>query len=241
MMIKSKNNNNSGLSNFLQTMYRNCPPLPSLDGQPRTKWLLQQFNVLCHREPYSYIIYVLYWSFILLFVTPFIGMILLWMGVYETTRHLTYPRRRIQPKMDDNEELAIIITNTDSKFGNELVCRLAGEEGFVVFAGGSSSSSSGKKMKQERNSSGHVIPLGLDVTNEEDVHGAYQTVQDWLTDPKTTKQRYLHALIINNNHTYATDHHRNNKTGDVDNMDLSTYRSCMEGKEQFVLFFAANN
>ena len=252
-MTKSNNKNNKKnndsrrrLSNLLRNMYnRNIPSLLPVDLQ-------QQFNVLCHREPYSYICYVLYWSFILLFVTPFIGMILLWMGVYETTRYLIYPRRRIiQPNSssDDNKDtkdLAIIITNTtDTEFGNELVRRLA-EEGFVVFAGSSTStstSSSSKKMEMKKKltkmntSSGRVIPLVLDVTKEDDVHGAYQTVQNWLTagDSNTTtnkRQRYLHALIImNNNNNNKTNTTRKNNENFEDNnntMDLSLYRNCME-------------
>jgi NAD(P)-dependent dehydrogenase (short-subunit alcohol dehydrogenase family) len=198
-----------------------------LSGPPGPE--LQKLNALLHQEPYSSIAYCVYWSVVLLVGAPLAGISLMWMFCYEMSRQYVWKRRRIEPKKKNNNNtvasslLAVVVTGCDSGFGKELVFRLAAE-GFVVFAGcleeesTKAFASAGEPLIQ---------PLLLDVTSDNDVQEASQTVQKWLsgggTDPnnKNNVKRYLHAVV--NNAGVA-------KCGYIDWTKLSDYEFCMEGE-----------
>ena len=101
--------------------------------------LLQRINKLLHQEPFETIAHTLYWSSLMIFIAPFVGLIhvcllpfkLLWIGT----------RRNID--CSTGKELGVLITGCDSGFGSDLAWELS-RKGFVVFAG----CLSGDGMKQ---------------------------------------------------------------------------------------------
>ena len=98
------------------------------DGPPGRN--LQKLNAIIHREPYSTIAHGTYWSIVLLFGAPLVGISLLCISLYELLRYFFWNRRRIEPKSIE-QELAVVITGCDSGFGKEMAFRLAAE-GFIV-------------------------------------------------------------------------------------------------------------
>jgi hypothetical protein len=189
--------------------YMSGPPGPAI----------QKLNALLHQEPYATIAYAFFWCLVLTVGAPLVGIGLLWMLVYELIRHFCWNRRRIEPKKEQQKELAVVVTGCDSGFGKELVFRLAAE-GFVVFAG-----CLNEESKKQFECEPLIQPLVLDVTSDEQVQEAFQVVQKWLNHHATTEekkqQRYLHALV--NNAGIG-------KVGYIDWSELSDYRICMEGE-----------
>jgi hypothetical protein len=175
----------------------------------------QALNALIHREPYSFLVYGAVWSFNLLFCAPLAGIALLWITLYEGTRYVLFPRRRIEPN-NKQHELAVVITGCDSGFGQELAIRLS-QKGFVVFAGCLKSES----IKQYEFEPTKIIPMVLDVTKDEQVQSVHPAVQTWLDDPKATKKRFLHALVNNAGMV---------RFGYLDWLKLSDFQATMDGK-----------
>jgi len=116
------------------------------------------------------------------------------------------------------KELAVCITGCDTGFGRELAVTLA-ERGFVVFAGCLT-----EQGQRQFHSKKNILAMKFDVTREEEVTLAANTVNKWLSDPRTRIPRYLHALI--NNAGIGV-------MGYIDWLNLSEYRKTMEGKRKF--------
>jgi len=161
--------------------------------------LLQKVNVLVHREPYQSVLYHLYWTCVLVFVMPLMGVCLLLLGVVKVLRQLVsyavsgeMRQRTIDPqellhreKNNGGVELAVLITGCDSGLGHQLALRLA-KEGIVVFAGCYQNPTDSKPFannaeaaSSSSRSSRNIRPLWLDVTNQEHVDRAYREVEDW--------------------------------------------------------------
>lgn len=189
------------------------------DGPPGRN--LQKLNAIIHREPYSTIAHGTYWSIVLLFGAPLVGISLLCISLYELLRYFFWNRRRIEPKSIE-QELAVVITGCDSGFGKEMAFRLAAE-GFIVFAGCLQE----KSLKHFACES-LIRPIVLDVTSDKDIEASFQAVQEWLTyssasnrNGANVKRRHLHALV--NNAGLG-------RIGYVDWLELSDYKICMEGE-----------
>lgn len=93
---------------------------------------------------------------------------------------LLSPRCSSSRNVQDGSGYGVLITGCDSGFGHELACCLD-RRGFVVFAGCLSPEGAGAQSLN-RQSSGNLKILKLDVTKDEDVQGAKRTVQENLPE-----------------------------------------------------------
>jgi NAD(P)-dependent dehydrogenase (short-subunit alcohol dehydrogenase family) len=184
-----------------------------LSGPPGPK--LQQFNALLHTEPYSFIVYGIYWFFVLSIGAPLVAVSVVYLMLYEVLRHFVWKRRKIEPRGQTDRSLAVVVTGCDTGFGKEIVFRLVAE-GFVVFAGCLK-----KESKQQYQGLPLVIPMVLDVTSDKQVAQAFTSAENWLNDPSAKKKRHLHALVNNAGM---------GKGGYVDWVNISDYQICMDGE-----------
>ena len=175
---------------------------------------LQRINALLHHEPYSFLAYGAYWSLVLLVGAPLSGALLIWITLYKFFRYYVMNTVPIEPRMQPEKELAVVVTGCDTGFGKELVFRLVAE-GFVVFACCLKDDS-----KDHYRIEPLVKPITLDVTDDERVQEACEQVKQWLDDPASNKRRIMHALV--NNAGVG-------KIGYVDWINVSDYKFCMEG------------
>lgn len=183
---------------------------------------LQKLNALLQREPFSFLAYSIFWTWMLLVVVPPLAVCVLpVLAIYRLIawREDWWGAQDFNPRSSshaDTTELAIVITGCDFGFGKELAL-WAAEAGFVVFAGCLSKDSFDQfKVK----STGTIIPMVMDVTSDEDVKKAADQVSNWLNEKsESMKKRVLHALINNAGIT---------KVGFFDWVEVSDYRRVME-------------
>jgi len=186
------------------------------DGLPKIFQCLQIINDVVHQKPYSIIAHGTFWTLIM-FTYPFLSMGILLISV---ARLIIYCAG-FEKKVDTSQNsLAVVITGCDSGFGH-LAALNCHAKGYYVFAG---------CLKEESiaflNSSceQRMIPVLLDVCNQEHVEELIENVSQWIeegieTKSKEEKPRYLHALV--NNAGRGTP-------GLVDWVNLDDYRSDME-------------
>lgn len=190
-----------------------------LSGPPHP--FLQKLNSWVHREPYNSVTHCLYWFFVLIFISPLVGMALPWMLFYEMAMQIFAKSRHIKPKTYFKDgcpcQLAVVITGCDSGIGKELAFSLA-SEGFVVFAGCLEEAS----FSQFNGMESTIHPIALDVCSAKQVEYCHHFVQKWLADGEPKEKRYLHALI-NNAGVGAP--------GYFDWVGLTDFEMCMNGEK----------
>lgn len=184
------------------------------DPPPRP---LQQLNVWAHQEPFSRIIFTLYWFFTLGFLAPVVAMALPWLFLFETVRQKVNKDGTIRPNEElqgvgQKTQLAVVISGCDSGIGKELAMCLA-LEGFVVFAGCLQSES----LDHFKTMGSSIHPILLDVTDDAQVKAFQETVQKWLSEG-TEQGRQLHSLINNAGVGIS---------GYLDWLTLTDYEHCM--------------
>lgn len=170
---------------------------------PKSIQTLHQFNALLHEEPIQTIAYGLFWFVLLLGSTPILGFGVLFYTGYQVIRHVTgfrndkiCPKELQQEQSSNTIKLAVLVTGCDSGFGHEIAFSLM-SQGFVVFAGCLNPKESFPEFFQKKDDN-KIIPLAMDVTNDQQVLEAYTTVETWLEKAENTNEsRYLHALINN--------------------------------------------
>jgi len=155
---------------------------------------LQFINSLLHKPPFSFISYGCVWTFILLVVSPLAGCALLMWTLIRTLAYivlLPFGNNPIDPKRKTNQELAVLITGCDSGFGLEVTYELA-RLGFTVFAGCLKEESFQKYQGESR-----IIPVKMDVTQDEQVTKVASLVSKWLEEGNENGERFLHAIVNN--------------------------------------------
>jgi hypothetical protein len=185
--------------------------------------VLQYINVQLHIEPLSTVVYTIYWSSLLTLSLPLSVAVLTFRCIRKLVRSQEsqgfnyYDPSKYQ---QDSKpcELAVFITGCDTGFGKEIA-QLAASKGFVVFAACLQTES----FAQFKNVD-NVIPLQVDVTNNDQVCQAAQRVKDWIqAGEKETKgkKRVLHAILNNAGIGIC---------GPVDWLDLAAFQKVMDGK-----------
>lgn len=175
---------------------------------------LQRANALAHQEPFDRIFYGIYWSFVLIFLAPIVGMVVLVMNILESIFYVNTKDQTVDPKKTNQMEYGIVITGCDTGIGKELAVCLA-TEGFTVFAGclheESLSAFSGIDL---------IHPLVVDVTSEKEVQACADAVDEWIGE-KNESTRVLHSLL--NNAGVGIP-------GYCDWLDVKDYEICMDGE-----------
>lgn len=155
--------------------------------------LAQYINKLLHTEPYSFIFHGIFWSTLLYFVFPIIGVIFLITSLSKTFLQYLFARKtkNVIDATKNNKELGVYITGCDTGFGKDLTFALVAK-GYTVFPGCLTEAG----MKQYEDIP-RIIPVKVDVTNEEDSINAAASVLNWIKDPSAKTHRYLHAVVNN--------------------------------------------
>mmetsp|Transcript_35251 Transcript_35251/g.105313 ORF Transcript_35251/g.105313 Transcript_35251/m.105313 type:complete len:218 (-) Transcript_35251:1464-2117(-) len=189
-------------------------PLPSQPGP-----FLQSMNRILHTQPFSFLFYGVFWSFILIVASPVAGLVLILLTSLQCVRYVillpfgTACGRRIRPRGLDGE-YAVVVTGCDSGFGCDLALELS-RRGFVVFAGCLSSHAMGQFEGSDK-----IFALKMDVTNQNEVSEASGAVRKWINGASPACPRVFHALV--NNAGVGTG-------GLVDWVEMKDYRRDMEG------------
>jgi NAD(P)-dependent dehydrogenase (short-subunit alcohol dehydrogenase family) len=192
------------------------PPRPP--GRP-----VQQVNAWLHREPIDALVHGVYWCIVLMLLAPLLGMAALWIGILQailwcvsqsTKTTMSFGRTVLEQAQAHSVELAVVITGCDSGFGKDLAAQLA-EKGFVVFVGCLQEES----IKLFGPENDKIRPILLDVTKDDQVAAAANTVVEWLSSKSSSNKRYLHAIV--NNAGIG-------KIGYVDWVTLSDFKQCMD-------------
>lgn len=185
--------------------------------------LVQYLNAISHAEPFVTILHLIVFVPFLALATP-LGLV----GIFLYAAFRLYVAC-IVPPVTPAPHLAVVVTGCDTGFGRELALAAA-DAGFTVFAGCLTPQTSWPGPTSPR-----LIPLLMDVTNNEQVHEAVRSVEQWLaaatatdddSQPPTTPRRRLHALV--NNAGVGG-------IGLVDWMDVKFFELCINGA--CVLFF----
>lgn len=178
--------------------------------------VLNFINDVLHIEPIAILVDGVYWTTILLFGFPLAGVVaLIKMAVFDVLSYV-FRGDDIDPKTsNDGQQLAVLITGTDSGFGRELVAPLTAR-GFTVFCGCLHKESFVYFQKDPL-----AIPLHLDVTNDKHVAEAYKLVSEWLDNGSgsNNRNRHLHALV--NNAGIC-------RVGLIDWAKFSDFKACMD-------------
>eukprot|EP00592_Proboscia_alata_P006738 CAMPEP_0194354280 /NCGR_PEP_ID=MMETSP0174-20130528/2472_1 /TAXON_ID=216777 /ORGANISM="Proboscia alata, Strain PI-D3" /LENGTH=401 /DNA_ID=CAMNT_0039123177 /DNA_START=206 /DNA_END=1411 /DNA_ORIENTATION=+ len=160
----------------------------------------QAKNYYLQQYPIETVHHGLIWSFLLLVVSPLLGTFML----LKTTAFVVLQpfflfnfggtRAKVEVGKNSKFELAVCITGCDSGFGKLLASKLS-SRGFVVFAGCLTEGG----MKSVKNDGPSIIPLKMDVTKDEDVTKAAESISAWLKsdDASPEHPRAFHALINN--------------------------------------------
>lgn len=154
---------------------------------------IQKLNDLLHQEPVASIAIGVYWYLILLISCPLLAFGSLFGSAYNLFYHYVL-RKEIVPKENsnnNNQELAVVVTGCDSGFGKDLVFSLA-TKGFVVFA----CCLQKESFEHFQGDPKHIIPIQVNVCNEDEVQNAAAIVSKWLKEDPD-KERLLHALVNN--------------------------------------------
>ena len=163
--------------------------------------LLHALNTLFHTEPISIVVDGVFWFFTLLIGCFYASCACPLLAFYQMILYITGMGNK--SVLDEEKELAVIITGCDSGFGRAAVPALT-SQGFVVFCGCLKKDSFRYYEDNER-----AIPLKLDVTSDEDFKEVFKTISGWLSVKNEKKsggakrsamggrKRYLHALINN--------------------------------------------
>mmetsp|Transcript_4412 Transcript_4412/g.11118 ORF Transcript_4412/g.11118 Transcript_4412/m.11118 type:complete len:166 (-) Transcript_4412:45-542(-) len=161
-------------------------------------------------------VHAAYWSLVVVIATPItifsvqlgaLWKLFLWVTGLDA-------RHEYDPKNHANEELAVAVTGCDSGFGREFAM-VAAQEGFVVFA-----CCLQKESFLQFEYTDRIIPLQVNVTNDDSVEAAAKTVQCWTNEKTSSKKRVLHALC--NNAGIGIGHY-------FDWTDLVVYQKVMDG------------
>ena len=176
--------------------------------------LMQWLNELLHQEPYSFVVYGIYWCIVLIVISPLAGVALLVMTAAKTVFYLAGVNQStvVEPR-NDKHELAVLITGCDSGFGCDLALALA-SRGYVVFAGCLTEEAT-------RQFQGRITPILMDVTKEDQVQAATMKVSEWLKETGASSPRYLHAVVNNAGIGHG---------GLVDWLDVSSFQQDMDGE-----------
>ena len=160
--------------------------------QPEWVQKLHVLNGLVHQEPFSTLVWCMFWYLFLLFSCPILGFAVLFYSAYYLIRVYLF-KKDISPNSLPDTELAVFITGCDTGFGKELAFSLM-TKGFFVFAGCLDEKSFDNFKGEDK-----ITPVKCDVTNETEVEEAYKTVKAWLDDKSMEgkKKRYFHALVNN--------------------------------------------
>ena len=168
--------------------------------------VLVSINRLLHKEPYSSLGHGLFWSFVLLFLCPLVGMMHVSSSLYQavkyyypnpittTTKNTYNIETKHKNSHDDNcenpnnanAELAIYITGCDSGFGNQIVLQLAQQYKHVtIFAACLSSAAVERFLEcyhqdKDMHMQGNIVPIQVDVRNNHDCQKAADIVSLWL-------------------------------------------------------------
>lgn len=218
-------------------MMANATTYNTKNYQPPGEWL-QKLNALLHKEPFASLAYAVYWSFMLITVTPaatvflhaqaayrILAWLLGWTGQDE---YLPSSFKNINNKDDGSSmpELGVVITGCDSGFGKELAL-WADHAGFHVFAGCLFEASF--VAFDETN---NITPILMDVTKDEHVNAAVKRVEKWIAAVADNgKKRALHALCNNAGIVKLTW---------IDWMEMKDIQLIMEGTRQKKKILVAN-
>jgi hypothetical protein len=178
---------------------------------------VQYLNAISHAEPFVTILHLIVFVPFLILATP-LGLV----GICLYTAFRLYVAYGVPP-VTPAPHLAVVVTGCDSGFGRELALSAA-DAGFTVFAGCLTPQTSWPGPTSPR-----LIPLLMDVTNDEQVQEAVRSVEQWLAAASSAatddngqppKPRRLHALV--NNAGVGG-------IGLVDWMDVKFYELCING------------
>lgn len=176
--------------------------------------VLQWINELFHQEPYSFLVYGVYWFIVLSFLSPIAGVFLMFQTGLQFVWYLAGFESVVDPR-GDGKELAVMITGCDSGFGQQLAFALA-KRGYIVFAG---------CLRQEAmaqfEGEPNIVSMLMDVTKDDQVQAAAKLVDKWLTIGDCERERYLHAVVNNAGIGHG---------GLVDWLNLSAFQQDMDGK-----------
>ena len=180
---------------------------------------LQLVNAWLHKEPLSSIAHCLFWIFVLICGTPLACVFLVFQLIFRLMLWMT-SSEKFDPRRVVDKELGVVITGCDSGFGKELAI-VSAEAGFTVFAGVLREES----FAQFRGITS-IHPVLLDVTNSKSVSSFVESFEEWRRQKveeqdRKMKLRVLHGLC--NNAGVG-------EGGDIDWMDVESFRSIMEGK-----------
>lgn len=174
--------------------------------------VLQFMNKVLHTEPFSFLFYGIFWSFVLIILCPLAGCALvirsLWIGIID---HFS-PKAKIVNALDSDKELAVYITGCDHGFGKELSLALS-MRGFVVFAGCLTESGIEEFKDHE-----YIIPLKVDVCKPDDSTDAALFISKWIEEPSKSS-RALHCIVNNAGIGHV---------GLIDWNELSSFRKVMD-------------
>jgi hypothetical protein len=174
--------------------------------------LVQYLNAISHAEPFVTILHLVVFVPFLILATP-LGLV----GICLYAAFRLYVAYGVPP-VTPAPHLAVVVTGCDSGFGRELALSAA-DAGFTVFAGCLTPQTSWPGPTSPR-----LIPLLMDVTNDEQVQKAVRAVEQWLAATDDSQppppRRRLHALV--NNAGVGG-------IGLVDWMDVNFYELCING------------
>ena len=187
---------------------------------------LQRMNAALHCEPVASLFHAFYWCVVLIVGTPVAIAVLSVRALVRVIGWFVVGNRKgaCDPNHpEQTSEMALVITGCDGGFGRELALA-AVDAGYVVFAGCLQKHKSWPGLLPDG-----LIPIQMDVTNDDQVSAAVETVKAWLTNKERNnangvpkKKRVLHALI--NNAGVGTG-------GLVDWADLADFQFCIDGTD----------
>jgi NAD(P)-dependent dehydrogenase (short-subunit alcohol dehydrogenase family) len=161
--------------------------------------VLQYFNRLAHRPPFSFLFYGIYWSIFLTILSPLAGLLLVYLTLFKLIRYIVLlpfgleEGRKIQPSEGESDvRYGVVISGCDSGFGCDLAHELARRR-FVVFAGCLT-----REAMEQYEDVDNIVPIKMDVTKQGEVNDSVAAVMNWLAEATIKgEQRHLHAVVNN--------------------------------------------
>jgi len=202
----------------------------------------QYINKQLHTEPISFLFHGFFWFFVLTIACPLTGVYLFlktlintFQYMYSLHLYLFYGSDRSDSSQiiakKSEKILAVFITGCDTGFGKDLAFALA-DRGFVVFAGCLTEQGMSQYTEDDKNRTSmdkNIIPIKVNVTNENDVLRAAEIVSKWLNTRNNSDSlsppKVLHAVV--NNAGIGS-------FGYIDFLDASFYQKDMEGTMIFM-------
>lgn len=144
----------------------------------------QKLNKILHTEPYASLFHVIFWTLAFTIAFPLAGWAFLTYTLIQFLFLRPFLGSQIHIGSDSEDDLCVYITGCDSGFGKDLAFSLADHQKksnnkkkgfFTVFAG--CLTENGMKQFEDID---NIVPIQVDVTNDQDVAKAAEKVSEWL-------------------------------------------------------------